>query len=245
MNYKNYRLGRQETIKYFLVYLLISVAISYLFFDSVYASMVFIALFPIFLKKKRDSICERITKELSEQFCEMMESLNTALGAGASVDNAFIIARNEMEKLFGSDAYIFIELEEIVNGLTVNVPVSESLKNLSSRVNDEDIRDFTDIFMQAMRTGGNLNEIIRNTVFIMRDKKRTEDEIAAMLKGKVLEQRIMCVIPILIFVYLRIFSSDFIRALYHNPAGIAVMSVCLLVYAASYISSERIVNIKV
>jgi tight adherence protein B len=55
----------------------------------------------------------------------------------------------------------------------------------------------------------------------------------------------MCVIPFGIILYLRISSGSFLSVLYHNPVGITVMTLCLSIYAFSYVISEKLIDIKV
>ena len=136
-------------------------------------------------------------------------------------------------------------MNEVIKGLSLGVTLSDGLKKFASRVKSDDIRDFVTVFTEAFKSGGNLVSIIKSTVTIMQDKKRIEDEIKAMLKGKMLEQKVICVIPIMIFVYLRVSSYEFVSVLYHNAAGIAVMTVCLILYVSSILLSEKIANIKV
>ena len=55
----------------------------------------------------------------------------------------------------------------------------------------------------------------------------------------------MVCIPLGILMYLRITSGSFIEVLYGNALGIAVMTVCLIVYVMAVFISVKIVDIKV
>ena len=117
--------------------------------------------------------------------------------------------------------------------------------DFGDRTDVEDIRDFAEIFVLAKRNGGDFNEIIGKTVKVMKEKDETEREIAVILTGRRYEQRLMCVIPFAIILYLRISSPDFLSVLYHNIFGVAVMTLCLGIYGLSYGMSERITDIRV
>ena len=58
-------------------------------------------------------------------------------------------------------------------------------------------------------------------------------------------KRIMCIIPIVIMLYLRLETGDFMDVLYHNLFGIIVMSTCLMVYIVSYFMAEKVIAIEV
>ena len=245
MNYRRYRLSVMEIIEYTALYALGLFVVAYLFYDSVYAFFVLLLIIPVLFIRLVERLTERQDEALATQFCEMIGSLSGLISAGMSVENAFVAVRDDMIKLYSENSLIVSELDVILKGLRVGVPLSTELNNLSNRVRSDEIKDFVTVFTEALRTGGNLKDIIGSTVSLMQDKRRTEEEISAMLKGKLMEQKIMCLIPFLIFGYLRVSSKDFISVLYHNAAGIIVMTICLFIYGASVIASEKIVKIKV
>ena len=55
----------------------------------------------------------------------------------------------------------------------------------------------------------------------------------------------MNMVPFFIIFYISISSPGFFDVLYHNPFGIVLMSICMVVYMAAYLMSEKIVNISV
>ncbi|MDO4187969.1 MAG: type II secretion system F family protein [Lachnospiraceae bacterium] len=240
--------GKTITGKIFVgcvVYVFASALVSYLFYDSFYMCGVFLVLLPIYLKRTITQYEETLRQELKSQFCDMIGSVSASLAGGMSPENAFIVARNDMERMYSEDSIIVKELNRMIEEVSVNISIQTCLKKFSERTDVEDIINFATVFNEAMCTGGNLSEIIKDTVFIMQDKRRTEDEIASLLKGKMLEQKVICVIPFGILVYLRFTSNEFIKVLYHNVVGNIIMSACLILYFTSVIMSEKIINIKV
>lgn len=245
INYDRYKFSIRELLLYSAIFVLIISIAAYMFFDSLYVFLVLLVFYPLFVTLQRKNKTEQRKKELKKQFCELISCISTSLNAGFSVENSFRVSIDEMVKTYGDKADITIELVEINRKLDIGVPLSVSLSEFANRARVEDISDFITVFMEATRSGGDLNEIIKNTVTIIQDKRRIEEEIEAMLKGKMLEQKVISVIPILIFIYLRLSSKDFIGVLYHNVTGICVMSLCLFVYFLSIIMSKKIVRIKV
>ena len=238
-------MNKRETFVFSIKYILVAVLASYLFYDSVYAFLLILPFIKLFILRENKKIIKGRILILEGQFCEMICSLSTYLSAGLSPESSVINARNDMMKMYGEKSLIVNEMNEVIKGLSLGVTLSDGLKKFASRVKSDDIRDFVTVFTEAFKSGGNLVSIIKSTVTIMQGKKRIEDEIKAMLKGKMLEQKVICVIPIMIFVYLRVSSYEFVSVLYHNAAGIAVMTVCLILYVSSILLSEKIVNIKV
>lgn len=245
INYERYKFSTKEILLYTIVFFLMILIAAYMFFDSYYVFIVLIIFYPLFITWIRRNKTVKRREELKKQFCELISCVSTSLNAGYSVENSFRTSINEMIKTYGDKADITVELIEIISKLEIGVPLSVSLLEFASRARVEDISDFITVFIEATKSGGDLNEIIKNTVTIVQDKRRIENEIEAMLKGKMLEQKVISVIPLLIFIYLKFSSGEFIGILYHNIAGICVMSLCLTIYVVSLIMSEKIVRIKV
>ncbi len=119
------------------------------------------------------------------------------------------------------------------------------LNDFALKAKTEDITDFADIFSIAKRNGGNLTNIISNTVRIMKEKEETEKEIRVILSGRKFEQKIMCLIPFGIILYLKVSSGDLIGILYHNAAGAVIMTACLALLGISFYISRSLTDIRV
>lgn len=245
ITYEVYKLNTKEFAAIAATYTLFSLIVAYVFFDSLKAFCVLFIFMPIYISSKKRMLKRKREKEIKEQFLGMIGSMSQALSAGFSVENSIDVIVNDMEKQYGKDAYIISEMEIIKNEMKLSVPIDKCLINLSKRVNIEEVNDFVLIFAEAIRSGGNLVEIIRETSFSISEKRKIDDEIISMLNGKLLEQKVMCVMPFLIIIYLRVSSRKYISVLYHNPLGIAVMIVCLLLYVSSIVISKRIIDIKI
>lgn len=245
MDYDKYRMSPFDMIKYCLIYLAIILAVSYVFYDSPLAFLVFIPAVILFIRFVKKELIRKRKDELKIQFRDMIDSIASALKAGYSVENAFYEARKDMVRLHGKESLIVAELDYFFLKLENGVPLEAILSDFAGRSSIEDISDFSDIFVLAKRNGGDFTGIIGKTVRIMKEKDETEREIGVILSGRKYEQRIMCVIPIGIIIYLRISSRDFLSVLYHNVLGITVMTVCLGIYIASYLISRKLIDIKV
>ena len=129
--------------------------------------------------------------------------------------------------------------------LALNRTAEELFLSLAERYRVEEIETFAQLFQTTRRTGGDLVLIVRNTAVSMRQRMETSREIETILSGKVMEQNVMSLMPLVILAYVRLSSPEFIRPVYHNPAGICVMSICLAVYAAAWMWGRKIVDIRV
>lgn len=186
---------------------------------------------------------EKERRILSGQFREMLDSVNNALRSGDSPDNAFREAYQEMVYEYGEYAPITKEMTKLVAGLDNRIPLEKLLGDLAERTGAEEIREFAEVFRIAKRGGGNMTEILTRTAALIEERLDVENEISIMLGNRRLEQRIMDITPFMIIFYIGITSPGFFDVLYHNPEGIAFMTLCLGAYLCALVISEKILAV--
>ncbi len=232
-------------IKYGLIYCLIIAVAAYVFYDSLYAFLILLPAVFLFFRLVKKELVIKQKDMLKIQFRDMIDSVSSALKAGYSIENAFYESRKDMIRLHGRESLIVRELDHFFLKLENGIPLEALLNDFAHRAAVEDISDFSEIFVLAKRNGGDFTGIIGRTVKIMKEKDETEREISVILSGRKYEQRVMCIIPIGIIIYLRVTSREFLSVLYHNAAGMVIMSACLLIYIASYLISRKLIDIRV
>ena len=123
--------------------------------------------------------------------------------------------------------------------------IEELFLDFGRRCAIADIQSFAEVFLTAKRSGGDLPAVIRNTASCIRQKRETMQEIETCLAGKVMEQNIMSLIPILILAYVKLTSPEFLTVMYGSAAGLTVMGMCFAVYVLAYFWGRKIVQIEV
>lgn len=244
-DYHTYQLNGREWLMYIAEGVLAVGAVSYFFYRSIWACLPLTPVFLFFLRKKKKELAKRRREELNMQFKDAVLSVSANQKAGYSVENAFREAYRDMAMLYGPDSHICRELYHIEKGLDNNIVLEKLLYDLGVRSHLPDILQFADVFLIAKRNGGNMTEILSDTADTIEQKIAVDKEIQVLLSSKKMEQRIMNVIPFFIIFYISLTSKGFFDVLYHNPIGIFIMTLCLLVYLAAYEISEKIVAIEV
>lgn len=244
-DYSNYRFNKKEKFLYSIEGLFGIGIISYVFYRSLAALFLFLPLAGVFLKRKKKELCDARKKELSLQFREAILAVSASLHSGYSIENAFCEAQKDMEILYGKDGIIVKELRILSGRLGANETLESILSDFSERSGLEDIRDFTDVFITAKRSGGDLNAIIRKASDHISGKIEVKREIDTLMSAKKMEQKIMNLVPFLIILYISYSSPGFLDVLYGNGAGIIIMTSCLGVYGAAFLIAEKIVSIEV
>ena len=245
MNYNEYKFSKTEMLFNLLTGAVLSAAAAWAFYRTVMAFFLMLPLVWFYIRFRRKECISKRKRELSIEFREAIMSVQSAMNAGYSVENAFMEAAHDMELMYGPDAYISIELKVMIRRLRSNESLEKILNDLGERSGIDDIREFAGIFAVAKRSGGNMNGIINRAVRMIGDKMEVSREIDTVISAKKYESRIMDIVPFGIIVYSSLSSPDISSVLYHNLRGNIIMTICLIVYAAAFFISEKIVDIEV
>ena len=239
------RLNMKEKIVCMTVFALLSLSAAWLFYDDLPAALIFTPLMFPFLKAVSVIKRKRCEHELAGQFLRMLTSVSTSLCAGISPENAFVLAKSDMEKLYGNRSEIVRQLLVINSKVAMGVRLETALSDLAKRIRIPEIYDFSVVFGVAKEKGGDYAAVISSCTQMMEDKRASEEEARVMIRARQYEQRVMCIIPPGILLYLRLSSGSFINVLYHNVLGITVMTACLVIYVIAVCLAEKIGDVSI
>lgn len=183
---------------------------------------------------------EKRRKKLEAEFKDCIMSVAANLRAGYSVDNAFAECVQDIVPLYGKKSLMLGELYRIKKGLNNNVPLEKLLQELGKRSGCASIREFGEVFTIARQSGGNLPEVLQSTANLIGERIAGQQEIQTIISGRILEQRVMNIMPFLLAGYIEAGNKGFFDVLYHNALGISVMTVCLVVYLTAFCLSRQI-----
>ena len=214
----------------------ITVIFGKIFYDSLVAVLILSPIAVIWFFYQKKNYRERARRLIGIQFKDAIASVLTNLKAGYSIENAFKEATKDMELLYGKQSLICGHFHKILKGMKNNIPLEKLLFNFGKDSENKDIQEFALVFSVAKRSGGNLTEIISRTIAVISQK---------IEMAKRMEARIMNLVPFFIIFYINLTSRGFFDPLYHNIFGIALMTICMTVYIAAYLLSEKIINIAI
>ena len=235
----------ERTILYLAEGTGMAAAAGWLFYQSRNAMILLSPLAVIYCACRLRGDREKEKRILSAQFRELLESVNNALRAGDSPENAFREGYKDMIYEYGEHTPITKEMSRVAGGLDNRIPLEKLLAEFAVRAETEEIREFAEVFGIAKRGGGNMTEILTRTAALIGERLDVENEISIMLGSRRLEQRIMDAAPFLIVFYIGVTSPGFFDILYHSPEGKIFMTACLGAYLGALVLSERILDIAV
>lgn len=215
---------------------------AYFFYRSLWAILPLLPVGVVFFRRIRRGKGEQEREELAGQFRECILAVGTMLGAGYSVENAFLECEQDMALMYGKDALICGELRMIRRGLNINVSLEELLADLGERSGCEEVVQFAEVFAIAKRNGGSMAEIIRSSSELIGRKAELKREVDTLLSGKKMEMNIMRLMPFAILVYIGSANPGYFDLLYSSLYGRLIMTGCLGAYIGAYALGELVIR---
>ena len=242
-DYSIYFPNLKEKILWFILGMIASGAVLYLFYERLVVSVIFgavcgVVFIPIRTKQK----IKKRRQKLSHQFRELLDALSTSIGAGKNVQDSFQGAVDDLAIQFTRDSDIVRELEIICSGMYNNMAIEDLLMNFAQRSGVDDIGNFANVFATCYRKGGNINEIIKNTAEIIGDKIEIKMELETMVAGQKNEMNIMLVMPLLFVVVMKSMGGGLIDL--STPIGVISVTIALVLFVVAYFAGQWITNIK-
>lgn len=246
IDYNTYHMSLYERVKYSIIGFIGMFILGGLFYESIIISFMIGCLGIFYMPYKNQLIIKERKKRLKEQFKEALYALSSSISVGKSIELAFVEALKDLRFIYYSeDVYIIKEFEYIVRRISMNESIENALLDFALRAEDEDITNFTNVFITAKRTGGNLVEIMKYTNTIINEKMEIMENIEILVTNKKYEQKILALLVPFIILYLRVFSSGFLDVMYQTIKGRIAMSIALALYIISFVVGKRVVNIEV
>ena len=242
---RNKAIQPKDRLRYQIAGIFLLILLASFFYRSLWAIPFLSPFYFLYCNESKKLLEKKYRKEITLQFKDAILSLAVSMKAGYSVENAFRQAYGDMLILYGKESRICQEFYRIIVGMGNNLVLEGMLQELGKRSGAEDIQEFAEVFAAAKRNGGNLTEMMEKTAAIISEKVETEKEIEVLLSARRMEQQIMNIVPFGILLYINMTSAGYFDVLYHNIAGVLIMTVCLGAYLAAIMISMKIVNIEV
>ncbi len=243
IDYSIYTPNQKEKILWFIIGMIVSGAVLYIFYESIIASIVFGAVCGyFFIPIRRNQIIKKRQKNLTMQFRGLLDALSTSIGAGKNMYDSFANSAEDLTVQFSGEADIVREINIIRNGLDNNIQIEDLLLNFAERSGIEDVRNFANVFATCYKKGGNIKDVIKNTSSIIGDKIEIQMELETMVAGQKNEQNIMLVMPVFFIVVLKSMGGDLIDL--ESGVGILSVTIALAIFVLAYFISKKILDIK-
>ena len=225
--------------------LILGLLVLWLLFRSLFALPAAVLFIPPFVRCRQGRRQREIIRRRQEEFKNAMSALYSSTASGAPLARALRDTLHEMENSPERFQVLIPEFMRICRELDRNVPMETALLGFAGRSRDENITQFVKVLTIAVRSGGNLPDIIRRSLDAISLKMDMNSEIETMLAGKRAEFRVMVIVPAGILVYMSMTSPEYMDLLYHSGAGHLVMALAGAVYFGALFLGRKILDIRV
>jgi len=177
--------------------------------------------------------------KFEELFPQAIDTLARAVRAGHAFTTALELIANEVnEPVAGEFRKLFEEQK-------FGMPVRDALVNLTDRVPLVDVKFFVTAVMLQRETGGNLAEILDNLSYVIRERFKIMRQVRVFTAQGRLTMLLLMLLPPLVVLVMLIFNPGFIRPLFAEPLGHALIVIGITLQTVGYFIIRKIIQIQV
>jgi tight adherence protein B len=172
-------------------------------------------------------------------FPEAIDTLARAVRAGHAFTTAIEMIANEVSEPVAG------EFRKLYEEQKFGLPVRDALMNLVERVPLVDVKFFVTAVMLQRETGGNLAEILDNLSYVIRERFKIQRQVKVFTAQGRLTMLLLMGMPPLIVVVMLITNPSFIRPLFKDPIGHAMVVIGITLQTIGYFVIRKIIRIQV
>ena len=178
-------------------------------------------------------------QKFEEKFPEGIDTLARAVRAGHAFTTALEMIANEVSEPVAGEFRQLYEEQKFV------LPVRDALVNLAERVPLVDVKFFVTAVMLQRETGGNLAEILDNLSYVIRERFKILRQVRVHTAQGRLTMVLLMALPPTVVVIMQLLNPGFIRPLFTDPIGHALIVAGISLQTLGYFFIRRIIRIQV
>ena len=178
-------------------------------------------------------------QKFEEKFPEAIDTLARAVRAGHAFTTALEMIANEVSEPVAG------EFRQLYEEQKFGLPVRDALINLSERVPLVDVKFFVTAVMLQRETGGNLAEILDNLSYVIRERFKILRQVRVHTAQGRLTMVLLMALPPTIVLIMQLLNPGFIRPLFVDPIGHALIVGGITLQTLGYFFIRKIIRIQV
>ena len=168
----------------------------------------------------------------------------TSLQAGYSLENACRVSLKELDGLYCPDHPTVRQLRQIVRGIELRRSPEQMFMEYARETQIEEIYEFAVVLHIAKSTGGNVVEILKNSMEHLQSRMEVTKELQVSMSGRIFEKNIMLCMPLGVLLYLRLANPGYVDSLYRIPAGNLLMTGVIAGMILCFFWTEKIMAVE-
>jgi tight adherence protein B len=181
----------------------------------------------------------RRLKAFAAQMPEAMDMLARALRAGQSLAAGIGLVGKEMPPPLGK------EFSRVFEEQNLGISLEDSLKDLTERVPNMDLKFFATAVILQRQTGGDLAEILEKIATLIRQRFQIWGQVQALTGEGRLSGVVLLALPVFLFFAMYYLNRDYVMLLFTDPLGNRMLMIGVIMQVLGALVIRKIVNIKV
>jgi tight adherence protein B len=178
-------------------------------------------------------------QKFEELFPDALDTLTRAVRAGHAFTTSLELIAGEIADPIAT------EFRKLYEEQKFGLPVRDALLNLSQRMPLVDVKFFVTAVMLQRETGGNLAEILDNLSYVIRERFKIQRQVRVYTAQGRLTMGLLMGMPPIIVVTMLATNPGFIRPLFADPIGHALIVVGIVLQTVGYFVIRKIIQIQV
>ena len=178
-------------------------------------------------------------EKFEELFPEAIDTLARAVRAGHAFTTALEMISDEVAEPVAG------EFRKLYEEQKFGMPVRDALVNLTERIPLVDVKFFVTAVMLQRETGGNLAEILDNLSYVIRERFKIQRQVRVYTAQGRLTMALLMGMPPIIITTMLILNPGFIRPLFTDPIGHALLVAGIALQTVGYFVIRKIIRIQV
>ena len=196
----------------------------------------FFAIVPFFVFK---FIRSKRLNNFGKQLPAALDLMSQALRAGQSLPAAIQLCGSQMEEPLGPEFATAFEQQNL------GVTLADSLKSMTDRVPNLDLRFFVTAVVLQRQTGGDLAEILDKISHLTRERHQIKGQIQALTGEGRMSGIVLLGLPPTLFAVMLKLNYDYVMMLFTDPLGQKLLIVGIILQFVGAFAIKKIIDIKV
>jgi len=189
------------------------------------------------------AILRKFEQRNEERFCrqitEALETIVSALRAGASFLHALKLSLENAEEPFLS------EFSQVFQEYQMGIPFEKSLENLAQRQTLEDIQSLVAAVRISQASGGSLAGVLDKLAKNLRRQQQIKNRVESLSAQGKMQGNIMAVIPLLLLMFFYFIQPELMQSFIHSGFGKTILCFVLLAEVLAFWVVQSLLQIKV
>jgi len=163
-------------------------------------------------------------KAFSDLLPDALQLISGSLRAGFSLSQALDAMVRELPDPIST------EFGRALGETRLGVEIEDALDRLAQRMRNQDLAWAVVAVRVQREVGGNLAEVLDNTVATIRERESLRRHVQALSAEGRLSAWVLVALPVGIGLFMAFFRADYLRPLYTEPLGLVMSFVGLLLF---------------